>query len=156
MPCCRSMSLYHNPSLHLVNLDVGSTVVPTVKHVHRYAQRGRWKGEGEEVHRRGGFWKKEGGGGRDSSALSPSGDSSVLGMSEGTTEEVFRYVRTTLHRLAARQPLCMYYLPTVCTIQWSLSKRTFRIGDTYLMKAISTTYIRRAVYKSTSELGIPL
>ena len=40
------MSLYHNPSLHLVNLDVGSIVVPTVKHVHRYALRGRRKGEG--------------------------------------------------------------------------------------------------------------
>ena len=96
---------------------------------------------GEEVHRRGGFWKKGGGGGRDSSALSPSGDSSVLGMSEGTTEEVFRYIRTTLHKLAACQPVCRYYSPTVCAVQWSLSKWTFRIGDTSLMRAISTTYV---------------
>ena len=57
------MSLYHNLSLPLVNLDVRSTVVPTVKHVHRYAQSGRRKGEGEEVHRREGFL--EGGRGRE-------------------------------------------------------------------------------------------
>ena len=54
--------------------------------MHR-EKRGRGRGFG----RKEGEIGKEGGVGRDSSALSPSGDSSVLAMSEGTTEEVFRY-----------------------------------------------------------------
>ena len=86
--------------------------------MHRHAQREKRKGEG--------FWKegggdreggrgvgKEGGGGRDSYALSPSGDSSVLAMSEGTTEEVFRYAphhAAQTSSTSASLFVCTFYL----------------------------------------------